>query len=62
MYYRGERNGDVDTTGHEGIGKVEIQLHLFLPSALGGGEWSYLCHSCLIARERISGMLGGPYK
>jgi hypothetical protein len=26
-------------------GGVEVQLHLFLPSALNGGEWSASSHS-----------------
>jgi len=34
-------------------GGVELQLHAFLTSAPGGGEWSALCLSCFFPSERV---------
>jgi hypothetical protein len=46
---------------HEG---VDVHIHVFLTSALAGGEWSAPCSSCFIPGEaapsiqRIGGWVG----
>jgi hypothetical protein len=40
---------------HEGVLGVEVQLHTFSTSALGGGEWSASCLGSFTPRGRASG-------
>jgi hypothetical protein len=36
-------------------GVVDVQIHIFLTSALGGGEWSASCPSRFTPRKRAPG-------